>query len=85
MHFALSQRAADPLAQIHARPASVGQVAQNAKAKRLVLSHFIKAPSSSATPDWFSLFDLDQAVAEVRTFFSGPIDAAVDLQCSPIR
>ena len=85
MHFALSQRAADPLAQLHARPASVGQVAQNAKAKRLVLSHFIKALSSSATPEWFSLFDLDQAVAEVRKFFSGPIDEAVDLQCIPIR
>jgi ribonuclease BN (tRNA processing enzyme) len=85
MHFSLSQRAADPLAHLHARPASVGQVAQNAKVKRLVLSHFIKAPSSSATPEWFSLFDLDQAVAEVRKSFSGQIDTAVDLQCIPIR
>ena len=85
MHFGLSQRAADPLAQLHARPASVGQIAQNARVKRLVLSHFIKALSSSATPDWFSLFDLDQAVAEVRKSFSGPIDTAVDLQCIPIR
>ncbi len=85
MHLALSQRAGEPLAQIHARPASVGRVARDAKAKRLVLSHFIRALSSSATPDWFSLFDLDQAVGEVRKFFSGPIDAAVDLQCIPIR
>ena len=85
MHLALSQRAADPLAAIHARPASVGLVAQNAKAKRLILSHLIKAPSSSATPDSFSLFDLDQAVADVRKSFSGTIDAAVDLQCIPIQ
>lgn len=87
MHLALSQRAdaGGPLAQLHAKPALVGQVAQNAKAKRLVLSHFIKALPSSATPDWFSLFDLDEAVAEVRKYFSGPINAAVDLQCIPIR
>jgi len=43
MHFGLSARAPDPLAQLHARPAAVGQVAQKAKAKRLVLSHFMQA------------------------------------------
>lgn len=85
MHLALSQQAPAPVAQVHARPATVGQVAQNAKARRLVLSHFIKAPSTVTTPEWFSLFDLDQAVAEVRKHFSGPVDTAVDLQCIPIR
>jgi ribonuclease BN (tRNA processing enzyme) len=85
MHLGLSQQAPAAIAQVHARPATVGQVAQNAKAKRLVLSHFIKAPSTAKTPEWFSLFDLEQAVAEVRKHFSGPIDRAMDLQCIAIR
>lgn len=84
MHFALSQRAGDPVAQLHAKPAAVGQAAQNARAKRLVLSHFIRALPSTGNADWFSLFDLENAVADVRKVFAGPIDAAVDLQCFPI-
>jgi len=85
MHFGLSARAPDWIAQLHARPAAVGQVAQKAKAKRLVLSHFMQAPSTVKTPEWFSLFDLGEAVGEVRKHFSGRIDTAVDLQCILIR
>ena len=85
MHFGLSARAPDLLARIHARPAAVGQIAQKAKAKRLVLSHFMQAPSTVRTHEWFSLFDPGEAIGEVRKHFSGRIDAAVDLQCIPIR
>jgi ribonuclease BN (tRNA processing enzyme) len=85
MHLGLSEQAPPPIAQVHARPATVGQVARTAKATRLVLSHFIKGPSTGQTAEWFSLFDLDQAVGEVRKHFAGPIDTAVDLQCIPIR
>lgn len=85
MHLGLTQQAPPPIAQVHARPATVGQVARTAQAKRLVLSHFIKPPSTVQTAAWFSLSDLDQAVGEVRKHFAGPIDTAVDLQCIPIR
>jgi len=85
MHLGLSQQAPEQVARLHARPASVGQVAQSARAKRLVLSHFMKAPSPVSTPEWFSLANLDHAVAEVRKHFSGPIETAVDLQCISIR
>jgi ribonuclease BN (tRNA processing enzyme) len=85
MHLGLTEQARPPISQVHARPATVGQIARAAQAKRLVLSHFIKAPSTAQSPEWFSLFDLDQAVAEVRKHFAGPIDRAVDLQCIPIR
>ena len=85
MHFGLSARAPDWIAQLHARPTAVGQVAQKAQAKRLVLSHFMQAPPTVKTPEWFSLFDLGEAVGEVRKHFSGRIDTAVDLQCIPIR
>jgi len=85
MHFALSQFAQGPVTQLHATPALVGQIARDAKVRRLVLSHFITAPVLSSTPEWFSLFDLDRAVTEVRKLYSGPIDTAVDLQCIPLR
>ena len=85
MHFALSARAPEPLAQLHARPAAVGKLAHQAKAKRLVLSHLIQAPSTVKTSEWFSLSDLKGAVGEVRKFFSGRIDTAADLECIPIR
>lgn len=85
MHFALSARAPDPMAQIHARPAAVGRAAQAARPRHLVLSHLIPPPPGVTTPEWFSLFDLEAAVGEVRKHFSGPIATAVDLQCIPIR
>lgn len=85
MHLALTEQAPPPIAQVHARPATVGQVARSTQAKRLVLSHFIKPPSTAQTSEWFSLFDLDRAVGEVRKHYAGPIDTAVDLQCIPIR
>ena len=85
MHFGISERAPDELARLHARPATVGQIAQNAKAKRLALSHFMQPPPTVRTPEWFSLFDLDHNIAEVRKHFAGPIEAAVDLQCIAVR
>ena len=84
MHLGLSEQAAAPVTQLHATPATVGRLAHNATAKQLVLSHFMKAPPTVTTPEWFSLFDLDHTVAEVRKYFSGPVMAAADLQCIPI-
>jgi ribonuclease BN (tRNA processing enzyme) len=84
MHLSLSQQAPDALARLHARPGAVGQVATNAKARRLVLSHLIRAvPPVPA--EWHSLFDLGQAVADVKKNYSGPLDVASDLQCISIR
>lgn len=84
MHLGLSEQAGAPLTRLHATPEGVGRLAQNAAAKRLVLSHFMKGPSTARTPEWFSLFDLDHTLAEVGKYFSGPIVAAADLQCIPI-
>lgn len=85
MHLGLTEQAPPPIAQVHARPATVGQVARAARARRLVLSHFIGLPSTASNAGWFSLFDLDRAVGEVRKHFAGPVDTTVDLQCIPIR
>jgi ribonuclease BN (tRNA processing enzyme) len=85
LHFGLSARAPDPLAQLHARPAAVGEIARKARARHLVLSHLMQAPPTARTPEWFSLTDLGEAVGEVRKHFSGRIDTAADLQCIPVR
>ena len=85
MHAGISERGPDDLARLHARPTTIGQLAQKAKARRLVLSHFMQPPPSVRTPEWFSLSDLDQVVGEVRKHYAGPIEAAADLQCIPVR
>ena len=84
MHLSLSQQAPDAVARLHARPGAVGQAATNAKARRLVLSHLIRAVPPVSV-EWYSLFDIGQAVADVKKNYSGPIDVARDLQCIPIR
>ena len=83
LHLALAQGAPDAIAQRHARPATVGQVATAARARRLVLSHLIQA-IPPVDIQWYSLSDLDAAVAEVRKSYSGPIETASDLQCIPM-
>jgi hypothetical protein len=39
---------------------------------RLILAHI-------------STFDLDAAVAEVKTTYSGPLTVGADLQCTPVQ
>jgi len=85
MHLAVSQSAPEPLAQMHARPATVGEVANAARAKRLVLSHMIGVPSGVVAPERFSLTGLEDAVREVRERYHGPIELATDLLCIPVR
>jgi ribonuclease BN (tRNA processing enzyme) len=85
MHLAVSPAAQTPVTQLHATPAVVGQVARDAKVRRLVLSHLSKAPESISTARWSSLSDVDGSVADVRKLYSGPIDTATDLQCIPVR
>lgn len=85
LHLAVSSQAPAQVTALHATPARVGEMARDAKARRLVLSHFIKAPPVVPTPQWFSRADLDAAVADVRRSYSGPIDVASDLQCIAIR
>jgi ribonuclease BN (tRNA processing enzyme) len=85
MHLALSNQASEALARIHAIPATVGQVARDAKVHRLVLSHFIQAPTQDPAREGFSLFNLDQNVADVKKLYAGPVVVADDLQCISIR
>ena len=68
MHLAIAAGAASPL---HAAPAVVGQIAQQAEVGRLIVSHI-------------GLFDLDAAIAELKKSYTGPLTIGADLQCTPV-
>ena len=70
MHLALAADAADSL--LHASPAVVGRVARDAGVGRLILSHI-------------GQFDLEQAIAEVKRYYTGPLTVGADLQCTPVQ
>ena len=70
MHVAVAAGTAGHL--LHASPATVGRIAQDAGVGRLILSHI-------------GLFDLGSAVAELKKFYTGPLTIGADLQCTQAR
>ena len=70
MHLAVAAGTTNHL--LHASPAVVGRVAQDAGVGRLILSHI-------------GLFDLDSAIAELKKFYTGPLTIGADLQCTQVR
>lgn len=68
MHMAIAAGATSPL---HASPAVVGRVAQDAGVGRLIVSHI-------------GLFDVDAAIAELKKFYTGALTVGADLQCTPL-
>jgi ribonuclease BN (tRNA processing enzyme) len=69
MHLAIAAGATSPL---HAAPAVVGRIAQEAGVGRLIVSHI-------------GLFDLDAAIAELKKSYTGPLTIGADLQCTPVQ
>jgi ribonuclease BN (tRNA processing enzyme) len=72
MHLAIPSGTTGFLASLHAAPAVVGRIAQDAGVGRLILSHI-------------GLFDLDAAIADVRKWYTGPLTVATDVQCTQAR
>ena len=70
MHLALPAGAKNN--PLHAAPEVVGRVAQQAQVGRLIISHI-------------GLFDLDAALSELRTAYTGPLTVGADLQCTPVK
>jgi ribonuclease BN (tRNA processing enzyme) len=68
MHLAIAPGANVPL---HATPAVVGRVAQEAAPRQLIVSHF-------------GLFELDAAIADLRTSYKGPLIVGTDMLCTPV-
>jgi ribonuclease BN (tRNA processing enzyme) len=68
MHLAIAAGATNPL---HASPAVVGRVAQDAGVGRLIVGHI-------------GQFDLDTAIAELKKYYTGPLTVGADLQCTSV-
>jgi ribonuclease BN (tRNA processing enzyme) len=66
MHLAIAAGAASSL---HAPPAVVGRVAQEAGVGRLIVSHI-------------GPFNLDAAITDLKKFYTGPLIVGADLQCT---
>ena len=85
MHLAVSTGAPEPLRQLHATPAIVGQVARDARVASLVLSHLSELPEGAPAAPAFSVPALDANVAAVREIYDGPVVVAEDLSCIVIE
>lgn len=85
MHFAISPQATGPVTSVHASPAVVGRIAQEANVGRLVLSHFMGVEKEHPRHGTFSLDAFEDSLAAVSEFYSGELIAATDLQCVPVR
>ena len=72
MHMAVPAGTANN--PLHAAPAVVGRLAQNARVRRLIVSHI--GPAGPA---------LEAAIADLKTAYTGPLTVGADLQCTPIR
>jgi ribonuclease BN (tRNA processing enzyme) len=68
MHLQIAPGTTNPL---HATPAIVGRIAQEAHVGRLIVSHI-------------GLIDLDTAIADLKKYYTGPLIIGADLQCTPI-
>ena len=72
MHLAIASGTTGFLTSLHAVPAVVGRIAQDAGVGRLIVSHI-------------GQFDLDSAIADVRKSYTGPLTVGADLQCTQVR
>jgi ribonuclease BN (tRNA processing enzyme) len=70
MHLAIAANAAP--SALHASPAVVGRVAEEAGVKRLIVSHI-------------GQFDLDAAISDVKKSFTGALTVGADLQCTQVQ
>ncbi len=74
-HNAVSEGAVGIERRLHMRPSVIGQVAQDAKVRRLVLSHRMLR----------TLGKEDQTQSEIKKRYLGPVAFANDLDCFPVR
>src|SRR6516164_2223977 len=73
-HNAVPEGATGVERRLHMPPSVIGKIAQEAHAKRLVLSHRMLR----------TLGKEDQSLSEISKNFSGPVEFANDLDCFPI-
>lgn len=72
MHLNLPAGATGRILQTHAPPSVVGRIAQDADVRQLIVSHI-------------GTFNIDTAVSELKTFYTGPLTVGADMQCTPVQ
>jgi ribonuclease BN (tRNA processing enzyme) len=75
MHMPIPQDADQVARNLHAPPETIGNIAQAAGAKTLLLGHFMAR----------SLANLDENVGVVRSRYSGRVIVAEDLACVAVQ
>jgi ribonuclease Z len=66
-------------------PRDLGSRASEAHARHVVLSHFMRAPATSANAPLWSLTDIKSVRATIAKSYRGTIDLAQDMSCYPVR
>lgn len=74
-HNAVPEGATGVERRLHMPPSVIGQIAQQANVKQLVLSHRMLRTLGKET----------QSLSEIRKSFSGPVTFANDLDCFPVE
>jgi ribonuclease BN (tRNA processing enzyme) len=74
-HNAVPEGAVGIERRLHMPPSVIGQIAENAHVKSLVLSHRMLR----------TLGKENQTQSEIKKRYSGPIEFANDLDCFPVR
>jgi ribonuclease BN (tRNA processing enzyme) len=74
-HNAVPEGATGVERRLHMPPSVIGQIAEEAHVKRLVLSHRMLRTIGKE----------EQTLSEIRKNFSGPVTFANDLDCFPVQ
>ena len=86
VHFAASEEALpDATGALHARPSVWGQMATNAGARSVVLSHLSETEPSNPRYTMHSGSDLEGSIAHLRSRYDGPVTMAEDLLCVAVE
>ena len=85
VHFAASEESEQFIATLHAKPSVWGQMASEADARSVVLSHIIDVGPDDPRYSMFSGSDLEGSIEHLRSHYDGPLTVAEDLLCVAVE
>lgn len=85
VHFAASEDPVEGTAALHAKPSVWGQLAADAQAASVVLSHLSQTEPEHPRYTSHSGADLERSVAHLRSRYDGPLTVAEDLMCVAVK
>ena len=75
LHMPISESATGVASQLHAHPSVLGQLAENASAKVVIVSHLMRR----------SLTNIDANIAQLQSRYNGAVQVAHDLSCHTVH